>query len=149
VPTPVLHRQRPFDRFRRFASARRALRYSRCGIMARTCCRTSVRSTACAPGAIKCQASCSARSNHPTCFLRDRSRHSVGVPRWRIEGGYRSARKCVGENRSFAPLGLSVFRFYPRRAPWAAFLRRFAAGCATQNQSFPQPASVVSRKFAE
>jgi hypothetical protein len=35
--------------------------------------------------------------------------------------------KWVGENSSFAPPGLIGFHFYPRLAPWAAFLRRFAA----------------------
>ncbi len=34
----------------------------------------------------------------------------------------------VCENYSFAPLGLADFpRSFPRLAPWAAFLRRFAA----------------------
>src|SRR5262250_338900 len=41
---------------------------------------------------------------------------------------YRSAQSlCV--RTTFSPLrGLSVFHLYPRLTPWAAFLRRFAAG---------------------
>jgi len=33
----------------------------------------------------------------------------------------------VRENSSFAPLGLVCLPTLPRLAPWAAFLRRFAA----------------------
>jgi len=35
--------------------------------------------------------------------------------------------KSVREDRSFPPLGLVPSDFSPRLAPWAAFLRRFAA----------------------
>ena len=37
------------------------------------------------------------------------------------------ALKSVRENCSFAPMGLVGFPLFPRLAPWAAFLRRFAA----------------------
>src|SRR5260370_39303668 len=45
--------------------------------------------------------------------------------------------KCVRENWSFAPLGLVCFPLLPTAlAPWAAFLRRFAASseyfCSTR-----------------
>ena len=39
----------------------------------------------------------------------------------------RTGLKRVRENSSFAPSGLNGFPPYPRLAPWAAFLRRFAA----------------------
>ena len=35
--------------------------------------------------------------------------------------------ECLPRNYSFAPLGLVCFPLSPRLAPWAAFLRRFAA----------------------
>ena len=41
--------------------------------------------------------------------------------------GWAAWLKFVRENSSFVPLGLVRFLLFPRLAPWAAFLRRFAA----------------------
>ena len=52
-------------------------------------------------------------------------------------GGWASARLC--RSYSFAPLGLSHLPLAPRLAPWAAFLRRFAADDGDPVSLFERP----------
>ncbi len=54
--------------------------------------------------------------------------------------------KCVRENYSFAPLGLACVSLFPRLAPWAVFLRRFAAAETSSEQDQQQRQEQLQRR---
>ena len=62
----------------------------------------------------------------------------------KVCGGRASARLC--RSYSFAPLGLSHLPLAPRLAPWAAFLRRFAADDGDPVSLFERPVVVLPPK---